>query len=87
MFLVSAKALIPRRFSTLLIVVMTLSVLVCSAVFSDMPTSYWAANWIEQLYVEGVTGGCGTNPLTYCPDNPVSRAQMAVFLVRMFNLP
>jgi hypothetical protein len=25
--------------------------------------------------------------VTYCPDNPVTRAQMAVFLVRTFSLP
>jgi hypothetical protein len=53
--------------------------------FTDVPNSYWAVNWIEQLATEGITGGCGTG--LYCPDNPVTRAQMAVFLVRTFNLP
>jgi hypothetical protein len=56
-------------------------------VFSDVPGNYWAAAWIEQLYAEGITTGCGTNPLTYCPEGLVTRAQMAVFLVRTFNLP
>jgi hypothetical protein len=56
-------------------------------VFADVPTSYWAAAWIERLYTEGVTQGCNITPLTYCPDSPVTRAQMAVFLVRTFNLP
>jgi hypothetical protein len=55
--------------------------------FADVPSTYWAANWIEKLYAEGVTGGCGTAPLTYCPESPVTRAQMAVFLVRTFSLP
>lgn len=54
-------------------------------VFSDVPADHWAAAWIEQLYAEGITGGCGAG--TYCPDSPVTRAQMAVFLVRAFNLP
>jgi glucose/arabinose dehydrogenase len=54
-------------------------------VFTDVPTSYWAASWIEQLAAEGITGGCGGG--NYCPDQPVTRAQMAVFLVRTFNLP
>jgi hypothetical protein len=58
-----------------------------SGVFADVPVGYWAAAWIEQLAAEGVTGGCNTNPLQYCPSNPVSRDQMAVFLVRNFNLP
>jgi hypothetical protein len=54
-------------------------------VFTDVPTSYWAANWIEQLATEGITGGCGGG--NYCPDQPVTRAQMAIFLVRTFGLP
>jgi hypothetical protein len=53
--------------------------------FNDVPIDYWAAPWIKQLAAEGITGGCGTN--LYCPENPVTRAQMAVFLVRTFNLP
>ncbi len=53
--------------------------------FADVATSYWAAAWIEQLAVEGITGGCGNG--NYCPDSAVSRAQMAVFLVKTFNLP
>jgi CSLREA domain-containing protein len=56
-----------------------------TGVFTDVPTSYWAANWIEQLAAEGITGGCGGS--NYCPDNPVTRAEMAIFLVRTFNLP
>jgi len=54
-------------------------------IFTDVPNTYWAAAWIEQLAAEGITGGCGTN--IYCPDSPVTRAQMAVFLVKTFNLP
>ncbi len=53
--------------------------------FSDVPSGYWAAAWIEQLASEGITSGCGPN--LYCPDATVTRAQMAVFLVRTFNLP
>jgi len=56
-------------------------------IFDDVPTSYWAANWIEQLYAEGITGGCSLSPLLYCPDDAVTRAEMAVFLVKTFNLP
>jgi hypothetical protein len=53
--------------------------------FTDVNPSYWAAAWIKQLVAEGITAGCGTG--TYCPESPVTRAQMAVFLVRTFNLP
>jgi hypothetical protein len=54
-------------------------------VFADVPVGYWAAPWIEQLYAQGLTGGCGNR--IYCPATVVSRAQMAVFLVKTFNLP
>jgi len=53
--------------------------------FGDVQATYWAAAWIKQLVAEGITAGCGNG--NYCPDAPVTRAQMAVFLVRTFNLP
>jgi S-layer homology domain len=53
--------------------------------FSDVQPTYWAAAWIKQLVAEGITAGCGTG--TYCPESSVTRAQMAVFLVKTFNLP
>ncbi|HKI00578.1 MAG TPA: ELWxxDGT repeat protein [Thermoanaerobaculia bacterium] len=54
-------------------------------VFQDVPAGYWAAAWIERLAAEGITSGCAPN--LYCPDDPVGRDQMAVFLIRAFNLP
>jgi hypothetical protein len=53
--------------------------------FSDVPAGYWAASWIEQLAAEQITTGCGGGD--YCPAAPVTRAEMAIFLVRAFNLP
>lgn len=53
-----------------------------SGVFQDVPTNYWDASVIEQLYADGITGGCTTNPLNFCPGNRVTRAEMAVFLLR-----
>jgi len=52
--------------------------------FGDINTSYWAAAWIKQLVAEGITAGCGSG--NYCPETPVSRDQMAVFLTKTFNL-
>jgi hypothetical protein len=52
----------------------------CTGVFDDVPCPSTFANWIEALAAEGITGGCGgTN---YCPQNPVRRDQMAVFLLK-----
>jgi hypothetical protein len=45
----------------------------------------FAVDWIEQLYTEGVTGGCSSSPLLYCPDSPNTRGQMAVFLTKTFG--
>lgn len=53
--------------------------------FTDVPVDHWAADWIEELAKEGITSGC--SPGLYCPASPVTRAQMAVFLSRAFNLP
>jgi hypothetical protein len=50
-------------------------------VFDDVPSDYWARRFIERLYYSGVTGGCRTDPLWYCPKSPVTRAQMAAFLL------
>jgi hypothetical protein len=55
-----------------------------SGTFTDVPPTHPFAAWIEQLALEGITAGCG--PTTYCPDGTVTRGQMAVFLVRAFNL-
>jgi hypothetical protein len=52
----------------------------CTGVFGDVPCPSVFANWIEQLAAEGITGGCGGG--NYCPNNPVTRAQMAVFLLK-----
>jgi hypothetical protein len=53
-------------------------------VFGDVPIGHWAAAWIEQLAAEGIAGGCGGG--NFCPNDPVTRAEMAVFLVRTFGL-
>jgi hypothetical protein len=49
-------------------------------VFSDVPADYWSADWIEKLAADGITGGCSGDQ--YCPGSQVTRAQMAVFLLR-----
>ncbi len=59
----------------------------CTGIFGDVtcaPTPAFAVDWIEQLFNEKVTGGCGTND--YCPSRSATRAQMAVFLAKAFGL-
>ena len=54
--------------------------------FADVDPDAWWASYVERLADLGVTEGCKTDPLRYCPDKAVTRAQMATFLVRAFNL-
>ena len=55
------------------------------ALFTDVQPGDFGARFIEQLAHEGISGGCGNN--NFCPNDPVSRAQMAAFLRRTSNLP
>ena len=60
--------------------------LVAATRFSDVVGDHRHAAFIERLAELNITYGCETNPLRYCPDEPVSRAQMASFLARAFEL-
>ena len=57
----------------------------CTQVFNDVICPSTFAAWIEQLFNENITGGCGGG--NYCPDNATSRGQMAVFLDKLAGLP
>lgn len=54
------------------------------AVFEDVPVDGFAASWIEDLAARKITGGCGGG--NFCPNSPVTRGQMAVFLTVTFDL-
>ena len=55
-------------------------------VFTDMTDlNEDAIRAAEGLRAAGVTQGCSAAPLRYCPDQPVTRAQMASFFVRAIN--
>jgi S-layer family protein len=55
--------------------------------FADISNTDPFAPYIEALYQAGITSGCSTNPSTYCPDLPVTRGQMAVFLEKALGHP
>ena len=55
--------------------------------FTDDDGNTHEAN-IERLFAEGITAGCDSgNPSLYCPADPITRAQMATFLVRAADIP
>jgi hypothetical protein len=56
----------------------------CTGTFADVPCPGTFADWIEQLEAENITGGCGGS--NYCPSSNNTRGQMAVFVVKTFNL-
>jgi hypothetical protein len=50
--------------------------------FADVPFDHPYHDYIETLYQEGYTAGCGTDPLRFCPEQTMNRAESAVFVVR-----
>jgi hypothetical protein len=55
-----------------------------TASFGDVPCASPFAAWVQELVHRGITAGCGGG--LYCPTDPVTRGQMAVFLTKTFGL-
>lgn len=55
-----------------------------AATFYDVPTSHPFFRYVEALAKSGITSGCGGG--AYCPNDPVTRGQMAVFLSKALGL-
>jgi hypothetical protein len=51
---------------------------------NDVPTSHPYFQFIEALAAAGITSGCA--PGFYCPNNPITRGEMAVFLAAALGL-
>jgi hypothetical protein len=47
--------------------------------FDDVPATSGFCRWIEELSRRGIVAGCSVSPPLYCPSQPVTREQMAVF--------
>jgi hypothetical protein len=50
----------------------------CAGRFTDVPATDPFCGFIERLAADGITGGCTATQ--FCPNDPVSRGQMAVFI-------
>ena len=57
-----------------------------SSRFADVDAAEWWAPFVERLAQLELTVGCRQEPLRYCPHRVASRAQVASFLVRAFDL-
>jgi beta-glucanase (GH16 family) len=51
-------------------------------IFADVSNEHPFFSEIEALYQAGYTAGCGTDPLIYCPDLTMNRAESAVYVER-----
>ena len=51
-----------------------------TAHFTDVSSTQPFFKWIQAMYELGITAGCGAN--TYCPSSTLTRAEMAVFVIR-----
>ena len=58
-----------------------------SAGFADVDARSVHAASIDALFAADITQGCSSEPLRFCPDRAVTRAQMASFLIRSLNRP
>jgi hypothetical protein len=54
--------------------------------FGDVPTNHPFFQFVEALAKSGITGGCNAAPPLFCPDAPLTRGQMAVFLAKALGL-
>ena len=55
--------------------------------FDDVDPDAWWTGHVERLAELGITNGCAVEPpARFCGDEPVTRAQMAAFLTRAFQL-
>ena len=55
--------------------------------FEDVREDDWWMPFVERLAELGVTKGCEVEPARFCPEQSVTRQQMASFLTRAFRLP
>jgi hypothetical protein len=55
-----------------------------TATFADVPTTHPFFQFVEALAASGITAGCGNG--NFCPDQPLTRGQMAVFLSKALGL-
>ncbi len=54
------------------------------ATFADVPVVHGFFPFVEALAASGITAGCGSG--NFCPDSPLTRGQMAVFLAKSLGL-
>ncbi len=82
-FTVSANAIGADRTGMIAVGVQTVSLTQrgSAEVFTDVTPSSYYFDFVNLMDADGITGGCQTSPPEYCPNDTVTRGEMAVFLV------
>jgi hypothetical protein len=57
-----------------------------TATFNDVPVGHPFHRFVEAFARAGITGGCNQTPPLFCPNDPVTRGQMAVFMSAALGL-
>lgn len=50
--------------------------------FEDVPATHPFFAQIQRMKERGITNGCSADPPRFCPDDSVTRGQLAAFLIR-----
>jgi hypothetical protein len=50
-------------------------------IFADVPPPAYYFDFADIMHQAGITAGCSTQPLDYCPNSTTTRGEMAVFLI------
>jgi hypothetical protein len=53
-------------------------------IYDDVLSNHPFYGFVQVFSTLGITAGCSNSPPLFCPDDLVTRAQMAVFLVKAF---
>jgi hypothetical protein len=53
-----------------------------TGIFDDVDLGAWYADWVEAAYSEGILPACNTDPLQFCPEQPLDRAWAAYMMVQ-----
>ena len=59
---------------------------ITASLFGDIDAELWEAPFVDRLFDLDITKGCSAQEARFCPEDSVTRAHMAVFLTRAFNL-
>jgi hypothetical protein len=50
--------------------------------FVDVDPDAWYADWVDAAWEAGIAQACAEEPLRYCPEAPLTRAQGALMMYR-----